>query len=191
MLRHNGNDNGDPPDVGAKTEQSQAQPSLASETPLLLSHIHAVNTSAVTFAILFGSKMLAEGASSSVPFPARVWSFAIPVLIMAGFFWVVAFLAALPAVALARATARRFKIRNIVYYLACGALTGLVLTPLYVLIGPQQSWQNEQNFSEDCITWGPIFIACGACGAITFWLKAGRHIGQAAEPQPTHHSLQL
>jgi|SRR5579883_3279727 len=169
---------------GAEMGHSPLRGPLETETRLLIDYIHTVNAAALAFAFLFALKALAEGASSNVPFPAYIWSFAIPVLVMGGFFWIVAFFMALPPVALAYAVAAWCKLRSIFYYIACGAVTGFALTPVYVSMGPQQSWQNERSFSEDCLIWGPIFIICGICGAIAFWRRRGRHIGTPRSETP-------
>lgn len=47
---------------------------LEGEARFFIGHIHAVNAAAIAFAVLFGVKGLMDGASSSVPFPDRIWS---------------------------------------------------------------------------------------------------------------------
>lgn len=148
-------------------------------------YLRAVNGATLAFMFLFGIKGWREGAASAVPFPDYVWNFSVPIIVMGALFWLFAFATAAAPFFATYALARRLGIRSILYYVVCGALTGLVLTPLFVIMGPQMSWQNENDFREDCLIWGPILVMSGLFGALAFWHKTGRHFGRlSAEGEP-------
>lgn len=88
-------------------------------------------------------------------------------------FWFVACITAILPVTLAYAAARWLRIRSIYYYLACGAVTGAMLSPLFVAYG----WDEDDpvTFSA-ALRAAPMFMVIGACGAAMFWYIAGRHI---------------
>jgi hypothetical protein len=141
-------------------------------------YLRAVNGATLAFMFLFGLKGLLEGASSAVPFPDYLWSFPVPIIVMGAFFWLFAFAtAALPFFA-TYALARRLGVRNVLYYAVCGALTGLVLTPVFVAVPPKILPQSE--FWQDCLDWAPILTATGTCGALAFWHKTGRYLERAS-----------
>jgi len=142
-------------------------------------YVRAVNGATLAFVVLFGIKGAAEGAASSVPFPERILHFAVPMLVIGALFWLFAFLTALAPFAATYALARRLGIRSILYYAICGALTGLMLTPVFVGVRPQMVGQEYTAFWQDCLTWGPILIASGLCGALAFWHRTGRHPAHA------------
>ncbi len=173
--------------VDTEKEHSLLQQSSPDQSKIPLGYICAVSGATLSFFVLLGLKASAEGAASSVPFPDRIWHFMMPLIAMGALFWIFAFLIAMLPFAATYAVARRLKIRSISYYVVCGAITGAILTPVFVFLGPQMSWQNEQNFLQDCVSWGPILGFSGACGAVAFWHTTGRHIGhtrpEALSPQ--------
>ena len=67
--------------------------------------------------------------------------------------------------------ASRFNIRSGCYYAACGILTGLLLTAIYVAIA--QSVEVEQSF----LSVGGLFVASALSGAMTYWWRRGRRAG--------------
>lgn len=141
-------------------------------------YLRAVNGATLAFMFLFCIKGWFEGASSAVPFPDYVWSFAVPIIVMGALFWLFAFATAAAPFFATYALARRLGIRNVLYYAVCGALTGLVLTPVFVAVPPRIL--PESGFWEDCLNWAPILTATGTCGALAFWHKTGRHLGRVS-----------
>lgn len=141
-------------------------------------YVRAVNGAAAAYIALFLLKVSTESSPGSSLVSALPWDI-VPLCIVGVTFWVAAFFTAWPLYAATYFVARHFRIRSAFYYVACGALTGLVLTPIFVAIGPQMSWQNENDFREDSLTWGPILVMSGLCGALAFWHKIGRYLGRA------------
>jgi hypothetical protein len=133
---------------------------------------------------------ITHGASSSVPFPDYIWSFELPILILGVPFWFFAFATAWPLVAVTWRLAKRFEIRSFIYYALCGAVSGFVLTPVFLFLQPEMMWSEDTTFVEDFNRWASTLILCGICGALAFWYRTGRHLGRTlpniAQPQSTH-----
>jgi hypothetical protein len=70
--------------------------------------------------------------------------------------------------------AERFSIRNVLYYIILGALTGLILTPAFTVF---QSSVNPLPFYERCIANAPLLAFSGCFGGFVYWWKAGRGAG--------------
>ncbi len=152
--------------------------SIADRGMIFAGYVRAVSGATVAYLVLLYMKTLFENVPDAVESQDLVAAISGDVLvfgILGGAYWIGAFAAALPLFAAAYAVARRLGIRSGLYYAACGALTGLALTPVFVIIGPQTSWQNENDFLQDCVSWGPILITSGLCGGLAFWHKTGHH----------------
>lgn len=146
--------------------------------PVLLGYLFSISGATLIFAADLSVWGIAQGASSSVPFPNRIWSFELPIIIWAIAFWIFALLTAWPPFAVTWRIAKRFGIRNLAYYALCGAATGLLLTPVFVYIEPKMMWSEDIMFVEDFRRWAPTLILCGTYGALAFWYKTGRHLGR-------------
>jgi hypothetical protein len=99
-------------------------------------------------------------------------------------FVVVAFVmyvtALLPFLAV-RWVAKVLAIRNVWYYVVCGALVGTALCILAIAVLPYPAYDEPiaPSFAEQFATGAPIFAFSGAIGALVYWWKTGRHFGQA------------
>jgi hypothetical protein len=155
-------------------------------------YLRAVNGATVAFAFLFAVKGIVEGVASGFPFSDLVWLLAILIFLVPALFWLFAFVAAVAPFAATYALARWLGIRSALYYALCGALTSLILTLVFVAIPPGMVWQGDSQFWQECLTWSPILIASGVCGALAFWHKTGRHLGRApAKPEPVGRAQKL
>jgi hypothetical protein len=92
-------------------------------------------------------------------------------------FWIHAFFMAAWPYAATLAVARRYRIGNILYYLACGAVTGTLLTLVVLIPAWKHPSEHDGGFIDDWLRLVPSFAAYGCCGALAFWYKAGRHLG--------------
>jgi hypothetical protein len=135
---------------------------------VIIGYVCSVNVATLSFTLIDSSIVL-YGAG-----PSGLGSVLTVAMVAAVIFWVVAFVTAILPVAVTYTAARSFQIRSIFYYLACGALTGAALAPIFVWV----DWYDDAAaFLKEWLRDVPMFAAIGACAAATFWYKTGRHVG--------------
>jgi hypothetical protein len=162
--------------MNVDTERARQSPT---ETGLVLAgYVCAVTAATLAYLIVSALVILPGGPSN-----ASLSEMTVPLIAMAiagVFFWMVAFFAAMPPFLASYAIAQRLKLHNVFYYLLCGAITGLVLTPLAELIGDWLLPTGEPPVRGVLENWAfaaPRFMFVGACGALAFWYMAARRIG--------------
>jgi len=158
--------------------------------PLLVGYLWAVTGASVTFAAIIVASASMAGFASVDPLLERIWGSVLTFFVWAQLFWICALPMALPPFALSWQIAKKFEIGSFVYYVLCGAMAGLVLTPVFEeLVAPEVRLSDDPTFLQDCIRWWPTFILSGTCGALAFWYRTGRHLGRIlanmAQPQST------
>jgi hypothetical protein len=97
--------------------------------------------------------------------------------VLAVTFWIMAiWSAALPCYFVYR-LAGRFGIRSIVYFVLCGALTALLLDPLFVAVLPHMFLHRDiPSFTEEYVFQAPALVFSGVGGGLTYWLLLRRHL---------------
>jgi hypothetical protein len=97
--------------------------------------------------------------------------------VVAVIFWFMAiWSAALPCYVVYR-LAGRFGIRSILYFLLCGALTALLLDPLFVAMIPHMYFeQTIRSFTEEYVFQAPALVFSGVGGGLAYWLLLRRHL---------------
>ena len=76
---------------------------------------------------------------------------------------------------IAQKIAQRFSIQNFFYYAAAGALTGLALSPLAVIMFGQFD-PGTPTFGERAYNISWLLVPSGAVGGLTYWLLNGRFL---------------
>ena len=96
-------------------------------------------------------------------------------------FWFMAmWSAALPCYIVYR-VAGRFGIRSIFYFLLCGALTALLLDPVFVAVLPHMFFdQADRSFTEKYLFHAPVWVFSGVGGGLAYWLLLRRHLASRA-----------
>jgi len=89
---------------------------------------------------------------------------------------VIAIVAAFPFAASA-AIGERYRIRNAVFYLTIGAVTGMLSWPIFDWIAAPRSVYPQAFLTGYAEIDVPILAVCGAVGGIAYWWKAGRNAG--------------
>ncbi len=164
--------------MDAEEEQSRlpASRNSSSETSrVIIGYLCAVNVATLAFLIYEVWQDFAQPATALVP----------PEWIISGImFWIFAFATAAWPFAATLTLARRLGIRSALYYFACGAITGVVLTLVILLPAWQFPSEHDESFFRNWMELAPRFTVSGACGAVAFWYKAGRRIGLAQVQAP-------
>jgi hypothetical protein len=143
--------------------------SLGAKGRAILAYFCAVNTATLSFIIF-----VAYNLSTRPQWPLDIF-FVIYLFLDGLFSWfAILFTAALPAIAV-YAFARRHRIHSIIYYIACGALIGAVVTIPHIYIFPGDGDYDPRPFLERCLWAAPSHAAIGMLGGLAFWYKAGRH----------------
>lgn len=139
----------------------------------LVGHVCAVMAASfafvgeATFAHFFHGGLSSVHPMSTLTFHLAVTSF---LLFIAGAF--VGFFAAMVPVIVVHRVARRLSISNVWYYVAAGALTGLLLSPVVAAIIPRP----EPAFHEAAANIALFLAPSGAVGGLVFWWVVGRFI---------------
>jgi hypothetical protein len=134
---------------------------------VVVAYLCAVNAATLSFTIINNVIVLSRAEVIMVNTVVTV------AIVAAVVFWIVAFITAMLPVAVTYAIARHCQIRSIFYYLACGALTGAALAPIFVRV----DWhEDDPTFLEEWLRDMPMFAAVGACAAAMFWYKTGQYI---------------
>ncbi len=146
-----------------------------------LGYFCAVNVATLSYVLVNTVTALREGATADrslaewlLPVVAMMW--------LGAFFWFFGFITAMLPVAAIWALARRLRIASVFYYAAGGALTGVILTPVAVFLGDFFLGSWDAPVRTLLVSWAeeaPRFAFVGACGALAFWYKAGRHLDRA------------
>jgi hypothetical protein len=152
-------------------------------------YVCAVVSAALSFVsieMFYG--MVFRGAMSTVyPVSERISQMMTLAIIMFFIMTFFTFFLAIIPVFIAHKVAERFSIKSLWYYVACGALTGLALSPVAVIITPR--WYTDPPEVPPFLDQALAF-ARGAIGGLAYWLATGRFmprlhagLGQAG-PQP-------
>jgi hypothetical protein len=142
---------------------------------VIIGYVCSVNIATLSFTLVDGGIVLFHTGASGLGSVVTV------AMVAAVFFWVIAFVTAILPVTLTYTMARWFQIRSIFYYLACGALTGAALAPIFVRV----DWhEDDPPFLEEWLRYAPMFAAIGACAAAMFWYKTGRYITYRSRTVP-------
>ena len=98
-------------------------------------------------------------------------------------FAIVAALCAFIPFSIALMIARRFAIRSVPYYVICGALTAVILSPMCLFVHWCSSSESSDcpspAFWEESVFCLKYWILPSVAGAVTFWAGYGRRIGLA------------
>jgi hypothetical protein len=112
-------------------------------------------------------------------------------IIVGAMFALIAGMSALAPFLVVRSIAKRIGINAAWYFIVCGAMTGVILTPVAFMIAPASD--NDVTFWEGAYTAlmvaGPFFMLSGALGGLTYWWIIGRHAnlpGISEEKQHPH-----
>lgn len=146
---------------------------------VIVGYLCAVTAATLAFLFHHAWRDIADGAVPAVPFPERLGQLVSVWAIFGSVFWIYAFFTAAWPFAATLTVARRCHIRGVLYYAVCGALTGIILTLVVLLPAWKHPADHDESFLQDWISMSPPFMIYGVCGALAFWYKAGRHIGQA------------
>jgi hypothetical protein len=140
-------------------------------------YVCAVAGAAISLSVIIGWQSWSNGFASTIPMPHRLFQFVIVMTAITFYLWIFTLvIAVIPFLAVYQ-IATRFNIRNMVYYLVCGAVVGLTLTPVYVSLPAPQPWDvDEPPFLVQCVSAAPSLVISGAIGALVFWWTAGRHL---------------
>lgn len=153
---------------------------LRDEPHVPLGYFCAINAATLSYVVVNTVPTLREAG----PADRSLGEWLMPVfamMLLGTFFWFFGFIAGIAPLAVIWTLARRLRINNVFYYLAGGALTGIILTPLanfffnVFLI----TWDSPER--TVLVAWmeeAPRFAFVGVCGALAFWYKAGRHVGR-------------
>src|SRR5215469_15966370 len=98
--------------------------------PLPFCYVCAISIATLSFMFVLGvSDYLGPGAAND-PFAVRISNILVGTIIAGFFFWLFTVVAAIVPGTLIYIMARRLTIEHALYYVACGAITGLILTPM-------------------------------------------------------------
>lgn len=159
----------------SKSPQSILSRPSSNEGSASLGYLWAVAAATVAFMVLrLGVELSRDGR---LVLSTAFAEFLLLWLVVGTVFCVLAFVTTMPFVWAVYRLAVRFKIRNVGYFAASGAIVGLIFSPLYVYALP--GFLNQETLFDTWRLWAPLFVLSGLCGAVTFWYKAGRYIGFA------------
>jgi hypothetical protein len=146
------------------------------QTRIAIGYLCAVTAATLAFLVHAGWRDLALQAVGTDPMTDSVWR-ALPWLGFFGpMFWVYALFTAAWPFAATLTMARRWNIRSPFYYLACGAVSGIILTLVVLLPAWKHPSEHDESFLQDWLRLGPSFLLYGVCGSLAFWFIAGRRL---------------
>jgi hypothetical protein len=151
---------------------------------IFLGYLGAVSGAALSFVMILAVDFIITDELSSGSL-SNFWGIGVGMLyLIGGWFWIIALVTAFLPFTVTCTIALRFKIRSIVFYIFCGALTSVILAPVYNAIRPIDI-DVDRMFFRDWIMALPALIPVGIIGALVFWYIAGRHVGRA-DSSSTH-----
>jgi hypothetical protein len=154
---------------------SDSASSLKVDQPaFIVGLLAAVTGAAVFFATYRGANALLHGLRSTTGPMGNPF---LMLGLLAIIFWFMAiWSAALPCYIVYK-LAGRFGIRSIFYFLLCGALTALLLDPLFVAALPHMFFdQTIRSFTEEYLFQAPALVFSGAGGGLAYWLLLRCHL---------------
>jgi hypothetical protein len=146
-----------------------------------LGYLGAVAAASISFTMLLMLLFLIYPGLPPFTYDERLFL----MLIMVPIFGVVALVTALPPFLAALKIAKLIGTNAAWYYAVSGAVTGLILTPVALIITTRPYWL----FWDAMLTYFPrvalFFILIGAVGGLTFWSICGRRCLPAKERNQT------
>jgi hypothetical protein len=150
------------------------------EERLLFGHLWAVGGASVLLLIGWSGKSIIDDFMLASFSPGRFLLWIILNLLVLFFYWLLCaaftWITAVIPIVVVFLTGEKFRIRSIFFYLASGALFGVLATPVFTARG---------GIVPDLALYGawiadvPLVASCGAFGGFLYWWKAGRWAGAA------------
>jgi hypothetical protein len=149
----------------------------------VVGHVCAVASAALVFVLITTvDGMVFRGALSAVhPVSERISQMMVMAVIMFLILSFFTFFTAIIPVLVVHTIAKQFSIKNIWYYVGCGALTGLALSPVAVILTP--SWYTAPPVPppllEQVLNFARYSVPSGAAGGFAYWVATGRFVKRA------------
>lgn len=144
-----------------------------------LGFAQAIVAATIWFAIQAGVTSWLTGAASSQPMPDRLWQISILSLLSAVFFCLFSFLLGFAPFVMSVAIARYFRFRSIGYYVLCGILAAIAMSPLTAWILPYDDMGDfPPSYWDRYISWAMASVGPAIVAAVTFWFLYGRSMTQ-------------
>ena len=156
----------------------------------ILGHICATASAALAFVVigLFNGVMFGGALSTVHSLSDRISQMIVMAILLFMVLSVFTFFTAMIPVLVVHKIAQKFSIRSFWYYVACGALTGLVLSPVAVFIMP--SWYTDPPelppLLERALNFARFSVPSGAVGGFAYWIVTGRLIAGAQIANRNH-----
>ena len=156
----------------------------------VVGHVCATASAAFAF-VLIGTLhgMIFGGALSTVhPISERISQMTIMAILLFVILSFFIFFTAIIPVLFVHRIAEQFSIRSFWYYVVCGALVGLALSPVAVVITP--SWYTDPPeappFLEQALNFARFSVPSGAAGGFAYWVVTGRYVSRVQTADPNH-----
>jgi hypothetical protein len=149
-------------------------------------HICAVLAASTVFALSLPifTYFFRGGLSAVHPFSEQLFQLLVTICVLFVIVATITFFTSWFAVFVVFWLARRLSISNVWYYVACGTLISLILSPLGVILRPRMAWDPwpDPPFLVEVLSIAYITMPSGAVGGLVFWWKTGRFIRTTASP---------
>ena len=144
-----------------------------------LGFAQAIVAAMIWFAIQAGVTSWFAGAASSQPMPDRLWQISILSLLSAVFFAFFALWLGFVPFVMSVAVARYFGFRSMGYYVLCGIVAAIAISPLTAWILPYDDMRDfPPSYWDRCVSWAMASVVPAIVAAVTFWFLYVRSMTQ-------------